>query len=187
MPEEILEDEIARAEARLAETGIRRLSPSSTVIFKGIYNLLHCVLDDKELYRGVFAIRMFPIRSPNLYISLHYTGADDKEHEIGVIEDLSTYPQAIQDLINASLADHYYEQMIHRVYEIECEHGLLFFDVETQRGREKFVMHWRGDRAEDYGRKGKVLHDALDNRYVIRDVEALPSKDQSRFLSYIYW
>ena len=67
------------------------------------------------------------------------------------------------------------------------EFGLLFFDVETQRGQEQFIMPWRHDRAEDYGANGKVLLDALDNRYIIPDVGALPPTDRRRLVKYIYW
>ena len=45
----------------------------------------------------------------------------------------------------------------------------------------------RGDRAEEYGDKGKVLMDALDNRYIIPDVDELPAADRRRFTSFIYW
>ena len=45
----------------------------------------------------------------------------------------------------------------------------------------------RQDRAEDYGTNGKVLLDALGNRYLVPDVSALPSADNRLFTSYIYW
>lgn len=175
------------SEADLAVAGVRRLTADNAVIFEGTFSLLHCQIKGDTLYRGVFAIRMFPVRHPEHLISLHYTGLDEKDHEIGVIEDLSGFPEDQQQLVLQSLATHYYEQIIQRVYSIRCDFGLLFFEVETQRGREEFVMPWRGDRAEDYGSGGKVLLDALDNRYIIEDVEVLPAADRARFISYIYW
>ena len=172
----------------LIATGVRRLKPETTRLYLATFGLLHCEVKDDTLYRGVFPVRMFPIRHPNRYIALRYTDhADDKEKEIGVIEELIEFSDEQQELIRQSLNRQYYEQVIQRVFKITHEYGLLFFEVETQRGREAFTMPWRGDRAEDYGESGKVLLDAHDNRYIISDVQALPAADQLRFTSYIYW
>lgn len=167
--------------------GVRRLLPDTTTIFEGTLSVLHCGIKNDQLYRGVFALRMFPVRHPNRYISLHYTNASDKDCEIGLIEDLGVFPAAQQELVQRDLAAHYCEKLIRRVFEVRYEFGLLFFDVETQRGRDQFVMPWRGDRAEEYGETGRVLLDSLDNRYIIPDVDALPAADRQRFTSFIYW
>ena len=175
------------APARLAATGVRRLIPESTRIFEGTFSLLHCVVEGGVPYRGVFAVRLFPISYPEKFISLDYTDEEDKIQEIGVIEDLKEFPEPVQRLVRASMSKQYYEQVITRVHEVDYHYGLLFFDVETAQGRRQFVMPWRYDRADDYGANGKVLLDALDNRYIIPDLAALPAKDRLRFTSYIYW
>jgi len=171
----------------LEQVGVRRLTPDTTTVFEGTFSLLHCAVKGDGLYRGVFAIRMFPVRLPDRFISLHYTDTQEKEREIGVIDDLSGFPAEQQTLVRRSLALQYHEQYVTRILEIGTELGLLFFDVETQRGRESFIMPWRGDRAEDYGENGKVLLDALDNRYIIRDLSGLPPRDLQRLRNYIYW
>ena len=175
------------ADTRLALTGVRRLTPATTKIFEGAFSLLHCAVAGDPMYRGVFAVLMFPIRHPDRYISLCYTDDKDKVREIGVIDDLSAFSASAQALIQAVLKKQYHEQIIHRVYEVRNEFGLLFFNVETQRGRQEFMMPWRHDRAEDFGADGKVLLDVNDNRFIITDVQALPPKDQRRFTNYIYW
>lgn len=168
-------------------SGVRRLTPDMATLFEGTFSVLHCSVKGDGLYRGVFAIRMFPVRHPDRYVSLHYTDSSDKDREIGVIEDLCIFPEAQQELVRRDLAAHYCEQTIRRVYRVRYDYGLLFFNVETQRGHEEFVMPWRGDRAQKYGERGKVLLDALDNRYIIPDVEELPATDRKRFTSFIYW
>jgi hypothetical protein len=177
----------AAADTRLTSTGVRRLTPAITTLFEGTFSLLHCAVKGDTLYRGVFAVRLFPIRHPDRFVSLHDTDAEDKDREIGVIEDLSAFPAPQQALVRRSLAMQYHEQFVSRVHEVRLEFGLLSFTVETQRGRESFVMPWRGDRAEDYGEQGKVLLDALDNRFIIPNVEELPPNDRRRFRAYIYW
>jgi len=173
--------------AGLATVGVKRLSAETTTIFEGTFSLLHCAVKGDGLYRGVFAIRMFPVRLPDRFISLHYTDTAEKEREIGVIDDLTTFPEDQQALVRRSLGLQYHEQRIRRILEVRTEFGLLFFDVETQRGREQFIMPWRGDRAEDFGENGKVLLDAHDNRYIIVDLQALPQSDLQRLRNYIYW
>ncbi|MBN2450211.1 MAG: DUF1854 domain-containing protein [Lentisphaeria bacterium] len=180
-------DTAAAPATRLAKTGVRRLTPEITTVFEGTFSLLHVGVKGDTLYRGAFAARMFPVRHPDRFISLHYTDAADKEQEIGLIEDLAAFPEEQQALVRQSLGRNYHEKVIQRVYSVRCDFGLLFFDVETQFGREDFVMPWRYDRAEEYGEKGKVLLDSFDNRFVIPNVEALPGPDQQRFTGFIYW
>ncbi len=171
----------------LRQTGYRRLTPDNTRIFEGSFSLLHCHVEGGGLYRGVRAVLMFPISHPDRYISLRYTDERDQDQEIGVIEDLLVFPEAVRQAVRESLVRQYYERVIHRIHSIECNYGLLFFDVTTGQGRERFVMQWRHDRAEDYGETGKVLLDSLDNRYIIPDVEKLPAADRRVFVNYIYW
>jgi hypothetical protein len=174
-------------DGRMVATGVRRLSPADTQIFEGTFSLLHCAVKGDTLYRGVFAVLMFPITHPDRYVSLKYTDIKEKDQEIGLIENLNDFPPAQQKLVKESLVKHYYEQIITRVDEIESQYGLLFWTVQTRRGREEFTMPWRQDRAEDYGANGKVLLDALGNRYIVPNVSELPAADRRLFTSYIYW
>jgi len=167
--------------------GVRWLTPENTVIFQGEFSMIHCTVNGDEEHYGVYAMRMFPVRHPNHYISLRDLDADGKDVEVGVIEKMADFPEDQRQLVRANLARYYHEQIISQVHRVECDYGLLFLDVETQRGREQFVMPWRGDSTEDYGEKGKVLLESLGNRYIIPDVSALPVADQRRFTEFIYW
>jgi len=171
----------------LNTTTVRWLTPDSTHIFEGTYSLLHCTVKGAALYRGVFAVMMFPITYPDQFISLRFTDTEGKVREIGIIRDLRAFPQQAQQLVRASLKKQYHERFVTRVHGVKSRFGLLFFDVETQRGREQFVMPWRHDRAEDYSNTGKLLLDVFDNRYVIRDLSELPAADRRRLTSYVYW
>jgi len=167
--------------------GLRQLTPESTKIFSGTFSLIHCLVKGDGLYRGVFAVMLFPISHPDRFISLCYHDFEDKIREIGVVVDLEEFPKEQQELVRASLAKHYYEKIITRVHSVRCEYGLLVLDVETKQGTEQFMVPWRHDRAEDFGASGKVLLDAHDNRYVIPDISSLPPADRRRFTNYIYW
>jgi len=175
------QDERSRADR------VRWLVPETTQVFEGTFSLLHCAVRGDTLYRAVFAIKLFPINHPDRYISLRYTDREDTVYEIGVIEDLNVFPKEARELIRTSLSRQYYEQIIYHIHEVKYRYGLLFFDVETQRGREEFIMSWSYDRAQDYSRRGKVLVDVFDNRFIIPDVSALAPADRRRLRRYIYW
>jgi len=76
---------------------------------------------------------------------------------------------------------------IRRINQVRWRHGLVAFDVETDKGHVEFMMRWRHSRAVDYGRRGKILIDVDDNRYLIPDVQDLPPKQRSAFTRIIYW
>lgn len=175
-----------KASVDLSRAGVKRLTPENTHIFEGSLSLLHCTVDDVE-YPGVFAVRLFPIRHPEQYISLAYTDSEDKVKEIGVIQNLADFPPDANQLIHRTLSKHYYEQQIDRIFRVKLEHGLLFVDAQTHRGREEFIVPWRHDRAEEYDEHGKVLLDALDNRYIIPDLRKLPDRDRMELTRFIYW
>lgn len=170
-------------------TGIRILTPDNCKIFTGVFSLLHAYVESDEvgLYRGIYAVMAFPVSSPDRYISLRYMDTEGLEHEIGVIVDPKVFPKDAQALIKESLARHYFENQIVRIYEVEWEYGLLFFDVETAQGRKWFQMRWQVDRAQDYGEHSKVLLDVFDNRFIIPDLRELPRQDRERLTRYIYW
>ncbi len=161
--------------ARLAVTGARRLTPANCQIFEGTYSLLHCTVLDDQIYRGVFASLAFPVSHPDKFVCLRYHDSDGKNKEIGLIEDLSVFDPRAQELIRESLGKHYYEQQIERIHRVQFRYGLLFFDVQTRRGREQFTMRWQYDRAQDYGEHGKVLLDTFENRFIIPDERDLPA------------
>ena len=176
-----------KAGTRTKLVGVRWLTPETAEIFEGTYSLLNCSVQNDALYQGVFAVRMFPVSHSDGFISLRYTDKDERLSEIGVIENLQEFPPEQQALVRASLDKHYHELVIQRVYAVKLRYGQLFFDVETERGRENVILPWRNDRAEDFGERGKLLLDVFDNRYVIPDVQQLAPADRSRFTKYIYW
>ncbi len=171
----------------LRAVGVRYLTPQNCRLYIGTLGSLHCIVDDKEAYANVYCLMTFPISYPYQYISVCYSDEEGKEQEIGVIESLDQFPLDVQQLVKNSLGQHYFEQIIYRIYDTRWEYGLIFFDVETDSGRKQFSMRWQHDKALEYGRNGKVLLDTFNNRYVIPAVSELPASDRNRLLRFIYW
>lgn len=163
------------------------LRPGEVKIFRGTFNMLHVAVPGDELYRGVFAVRAFPVKEGMKYISLFCHDDEDKVREIGMIEDLSQFPPEEQRLVLDTLAKHYFAFEVVRILSIKRLYGFLFFEVETEQGPRSFTMRWEHTRTLDFGDRGKVLLDVFEDRYIIRDISTLPPRDRELFTRYIFW
>jgi len=173
----------------LDRTRVRFLAPDMCRIHLGSHGALHVTVKGERIYGGVYAAYAFPVAYPDGYISLiHIAGeGKDMEIEIGIIRDLSEFPPADVELVRAALRRRYFIHTITRIDHIGWRYGYIAMDAQTDKGPVSFMMRWQHDRAVDYGRRGKVLIDVDDNRYLIPDVEKLPAKERSEFTRYIYW
>jgi hypothetical protein len=168
-------------------TRVRYLAPDMCKIHLGSHGALHVTVKNERIYGGVYAAYAFPVAYPNGYISLLHTVKEGNDIEIGVIRDLGDFPPADADLVRQALKRRYFIHTIRRIKEIGWKYGFVALDVETDKGPVSFMMRWQHDRAVDYGRRGKVLIDVSENRYLIPDLDALPPKELSDFTRIIYW
>jgi ATP-binding cassette subfamily B protein len=164
----------------------RWLTPDETRLHLGEYDTLQAVIG-AALYDGLFAVRALPATCPNEFISLRYADSEGQEHEVGLVRDLADWPAAERTLLEQALARRYFVRLITDIERIELKHGLLTFQVQTDRGPVEFIMRNSHGQAQDHGESGKLLIDVDDNRYLIPDVEALPRRQHLLFRRYIYW
>jgi len=168
-------------------TRLRFLTPETCRVHLGTHGALHVTVRDERIYGGVYAAYAFPVAHPNGYIALIHSGGDSDEVEIGLIRDLRDFPDEQAELIRGALQRRYFVHTITRIFDIHMEHGLVYMDAETDKGRVRFQMTWSTNRAIDYGRNGKVLIDLEENRYLIPNIKELSNQEQARFRRYIYW
>jgi hypothetical protein len=180
-------EEAADLSPRPDPTQARYLTPDVCRIHLGTYGALHVTVQGEAIYGGVFAVYAFPVGHPNEYISLVHTGSDDGEKEIGIIRDLAEFPEPQADLVRLALERRYFVHTIRRICRIGWKHGFVALDVETDKGRVEFLMRCQRKRAVDYGRRGKVLIDVSENRYLIPDVSRLSPREHRDFTRIIYW
>jgi hypothetical protein len=179
-----------KSNARLGEpdqTQVRYLTPDMCKIYIGTHKALHVTIKDEWIYGGVYAAYAFPVAHPNQYISLLQSVGDSQDIEVGIIRNLDEFPPEQAELVKLALARRYFIHTIKRIYEIGWRYNLIFLDVETDKGRCNFFMRWKSHRAVDYGRRGKVLIDMNENRYLIPDLDELSPKERSDFTRIIYW
>ena len=92
---------LSGGDRKLRDTGYRRLTTDIARVFEGSFSQLHVHVKDDRLYRGVYAVLMFPISHPDRFVSLRYTDEHDKDQEIGVI----TYSPLDQGLLTDRYLD----------------------------------------------------------------------------------
>lgn len=163
------------------------IKPEAIRIFRGTFNMMHLTTADGTMYRGVYAIRAFPITCPDKYIFLFYYDENDKSREIGVIESLDGFSEDAREIIMDVMKKHYFGYTILKIYSIKLEFGILHFEVETDKGAKTFDMRWASHRTLDFAESGKVLLDVFDDRYIIHDVNKLSRVDRELFTRYVYW
>jgi hypothetical protein len=140
-----------------------------------------------EVFRGVFAVNLFPATNPDDYISLRVWSRDGAEQEIGLLRRLEEWPAEAQSLIRSALDRRYYLQTITGVDAIRLELGHLTLNVRTTHGPRRFTMRWAQSQVQDFGERGKVLLDLDDNRFLVSDVAALPPRERDLFQRFVYW
>lgn len=165
----------------------RWLTPDRVKLSLGRHGALQLAVEGEPAYRGVFAVRCLPVRYPRQYLSLRHLDEHKREVEVGLVRDLSDWPQDVQDLIDQSLRKRFFVHTIREIHRIEHYQGYLTFDVETDLGPRQFIMRWQSDKAQDYGRAGKMLLDTEEERYLVQEIDALPERGRALFLRYIYW
>ena len=165
----------------------RWLSPENCRLLRDSRQTLWLERDDEPAKGGVFAVRCFPAERPDEFVSLRHADADGQQHELGIIRQVSDWPEAQQAMLREALQRRYLLHEIRSIAAIKLEHGLLDFAVETHHEACHFTMRWSQSAVQDFGPRGKLLLDVDDNRWLVPDVEALPRRQQLLFRRFVYW
>ena len=139
------------------------------------------------VYRGVFAVNLFPATNPEDYISLRVWTRDGEQQEVGILRNLKEWPEEAQRLVRSALDRRYFLQTITGVDSLHVELGHLHGEVRTPHGPKRFTMRWSQSQVQDFGERGKMLLDLDDNRFLVPDVQTLPPKERELFQRYVYW
>ncbi len=166
---------------------IQWLAPDEHTFKRGEYGQVELWRDDQCLGRSVFVLRTFPATQVDAYLSVRGWNDAGEEIELGMIRLLTQWPSDSRRLIQSSLDQRYLMREIKSVQNISLSHGYLDFQVSTNSGPQRFTMRWTQSQAIDFGEQGKLIIDSEDNRYLVRDVDSLPSRDREKFLQFVYW
>lgn len=113
-------------------------------------------------------VRMFPISDPNHWVAL----CDPAGRELLCIEDLALLPPASRRLLENELASREFIPVIERVHGVSSLSEPCEWDVETDRGRTKFVLQAEDD-VHRLSPTCAIFIDSHGTRYLVRDVRQL--------------
>ncbi len=141
-----------------------------------------------ESPQNVFLIRTFPASRPHEYLSVRHWDSNGDDIELGILRNVDDWPEETQLALKEGISRRYLLPEIRGVHSAKLNAGFLELDVTTASGhQQKITMRWTASKAIEFGDNGKLILDTNDNRYLVRDVEALEPRDRERFLQYIYW
>lgn len=136
-------------------------------------------------YPRVVLRSCFPVSDGKVFLSVRDAN-DDKQMEIGIIEDWTKLSQENQNAVETELSLHYFVPKIQRINSINEELGFLYWSVDTDKGPQEFVMR---NSVIRYARQIEAGHwliiDVNDARHEITDVEVLDNHSQNLLQRYL--
>ena len=131
-----------------------------------------------KVYKGVKIVRLFPFTDADRYISVRE--GDERGREIGIIEDLNAMPEETVKMINEQLALNYFTPVIQKIYDIKDEYGYAYFHVLTDKGECRFAINMASNAVTKLSDDRLLISDLDENRFEIRDVNALTMKEKRK-------
>ncbi|MBQ8798599.1 MAG: DUF1854 domain-containing protein [Lachnospiraceae bacterium] len=156
---------------------LRYLTPETATFSRTEGGFVSLKVEGEE-YSRVQVVRMFPFSEPGKYISIRT--AEETSKEIGVIESMDTFPQEVGEMLLEQLGLRYFTPIITKVYQIKDQYGFAYFDVETDRGRCRFVIRMGGNAVVHLSDTRIIISDIDENRFEIPDVSKLTVKEQKK-------
>ena len=136
-------------------------------------------------FDNVYALRTFPARSQDEFLSLRHRDETGCEREIGMIRTLVDWPTDVRPHLLASLGRRY---LLHHVLSIHKVHSLgdrLCLVMDTDRGRTQSKVERPDENVQPYGQRGIMLTATDGSLYVITDFEQLPARQQRFFATFV--
>jgi hypothetical protein len=117
---------------------------------------------------GVEPVRGFPISEPHWGISI----CDAEGHELLWLDSLDELPETLRQLVEESLARREFLPVLRRILKISTLVEPSEWEVETDRGRTRFILNNEDDVRPLDDHRALVI-DANGIRYVIPDLRLL--------------
>lgn len=133
---------------------------------------------DGRVWERIQVIRLFPFTDPDRFISLRTV--DERSKEIGVIASMKEVDKDTRKMLDEQLNLHYFTPVIEKIIDIKDEYGYAYFHVLTDRGECRFTINMGGNAVVRLSDSRLLITDLDENRFEIRDVFALTSKEQRK-------
>jgi hypothetical protein len=148
------------------------LDPATLRFFRAEDGVARLELAGDRSLLGVSVSRLFPITQRLEFLTL----ADATGEEVGILRDLRALPKAMRRIVLEELRKRYLVPQITYVHSLRTEYGILYWDVETSRGRREFVVREVRDNIREFAGNRLQITDVDGNQFEIRNSEELRGK-----------
>lgn len=132
------------------------------------------------VYEAVRLVRAYPLTDPNHWISI----LDDKDHELFMIADLESLPNAMQQVIADYFIHHELNATIEKILSVESVTDPVTWQVQTNHGLETLLIDDE-DHIRCLPNHKVVVYDKKKNRYIIHDETKLNASSRLLLSRYI--
>ena len=137
-----------------------------------------------KTWERVQIIRTFPFSHKNSFLSVRE--CTETAREIGIIRELSEdFPPETVAIIEKALAQRYFMPVIKKIYNIKERSGYIYFQVETEKGRQEFTVRNNTSAIIPFTETRLFITDIDNNRYEIPDTSKLTPKELNKLDLYL--
>jgi len=133
-------------------------------------------LEDGHVYEGVVPVRAFPLQAPEQFVA--FMSVEGKE--VAWVDELSTCPQDMRDLITQEIASRELMPTIERIVSVSTLSTPSTWEVITDRGATKLILKGEEDIRRLTGAT-LIITDSHGLRFILPDMQAL-DKNSRRIL-----
>lgn len=176
---DILQEEIKEVEKLLTVNKLTKENATFSETKGGFITLLL----NGEQKGQVDVICTFPFTAPNEFLSVRT--ADDKEEELGIIENLNDFDEQTVSIIKKQLEIRYFMPEILKVFSVKEEYGHTYWSVLTNKGKHKFTSPSGSSGSVIRNGNRVIIKDSDQNRYEIKDLSKLTPKEMKKLDLYL--
>jgi hypothetical protein len=136
---------------------------------RDVWGQLVLVYTNGRRLEGVEVARAFPISAPEEYVSI----SDAEGHEILCLEDPSTLPSQVLEVVEEELALREFVPVVVKITEVFAETDPSEWRIVTDRGPTTFLMEDSDNDVRRIGPHRILLGDTHGIRYLIPDTRRL--------------
>jgi hypothetical protein len=160
------------------EDELNILDAKKVSIYKDGFNRLRLKIEGGEDYEEVQAAMSFPLTNPDQFISFFEVKDGKRDKEIGIIEDTKKLDSKSRKLLKEELKKVYFMPQITKINRMKELHGVMKFDVDTDKGPREFETRYKEDIRKMTGGQ-IIIKDADGNRYEIKDYRRLDQRSRN--------
>ena len=149
-----------------------RVDAKDVRIFKEPEWKLRLTIDGDRSYLKVKAVRAAPLSHPDGPICF----LDAKDEMIFMVSNIEEIQEESRPFVLEELRTRYLTARVEKVYSVQADYGISYWDVQTDRGRREFVARDVAEHAQWLGEHRLVVIDVDGNRFELPDLREFDKK-----------